>query len=484
MSSIKTTQIDGDVSVGRNVATGGKLDVAGSATVGHNLKVEGWLEAANIKGANKGIFLTVEELREAYPNPHDGWMAGVGSSTPFTAYVGKGGDWVATGGTIEVTVDMSQYTEGVAQLQEDIDNVKAEVSTNETNITSHTQQLTTLGNQLNSVSETANAAKTQSETNKADITSHTEQLATLDEELSGTKDTVSAVKKDYESFKATKDEPNGLAPLDDDGLVPNENLHDNVFDVLPFAVMTEDVTSDGTLQGKDGDGVAYDTKNKRFYAYEQEDASQPPTKYYANWLTGSHYNNDSEPYTDKIYLYTTTNTLYRFDGTDLVKVGSGLELGHTATTAFPGDEGQTLQDKVETMGDDIGTINGWREEMEESAAAQQELQRADGVVNVNTLLGHASRQVPLTFAQVLTQVWACEYDVKLPGVVLTWIGADGWRSKQWVNCGKQEETDWKTESNWTDYGGERQVALTQDEYDALAAAGTLDADTYYNVLEE
>ena len=108
MSSIKTTQIDGDVSVGRNVSLGGKAEVAGSAHIGHNLKVDGWLEAPNIKGANKGVFLTVQALREAYPNPHDGWMAGVGASTPFTAYIGNGGDWVATGGTIEVTVDMSQ----------------------------------------------------------------------------------------------------------------------------------------------------------------------------------------------------------------------------------------------------------------------------------------------------------------------------------------------------------------------------------------
>ena len=123
MSSIKTTQIDGDVSVGRNVSLGGKADIAGSVSIGHNLKVDGWLEAPNIKGVNKGIFLTVQELREAYPNPHDGWMAGVGASTPFTAYVGKGGDWVATGGTIEVNVDMSQYTKGVAQLQKTIDEV-------------------------------------------------------------------------------------------------------------------------------------------------------------------------------------------------------------------------------------------------------------------------------------------------------------------------------------------------------------------------
>lgn len=177
MSSIKTTQIDGDVSVGRNVAAGGKLDVAGSATIGHNLKVDGWLEAPNIKGANKGVFLTVQALREAYPNPHDGWMAGVGASTPFTAYIGNGGDWVATGGTIEVTVDMSQYTEGVEQLQEDIDEVAARVQTAETNINSHTQQLTTLGNQLNNVQNTANAAKNKADTNETNITALAQQMS-------------------------------------------------------------------------------------------------------------------------------------------------------------------------------------------------------------------------------------------------------------------------------------------------------------------
>lgn len=178
MGSIKTTQIDGDVSVGRNVAIGGKADIAGSVHLGHNLKVDGWLEAPNIKGANKGIFLTVQELREAYPVPHDGWMAGVGASTPFTAYVGKGGDWVATGGTIEVTVDMSQYTEGVAQLQDDIDEVAARVRTAETNINSHTQQLTTLGNQLNNVQNTANAAKSKADTNEANITALAQQMST------------------------------------------------------------------------------------------------------------------------------------------------------------------------------------------------------------------------------------------------------------------------------------------------------------------
>lgn len=75
MSSIPTKQIDGDVAVGRNVSMGGSGTVRGSMTVGHNLTVEGWLEAKNIKGPNKGLFKTAAQLREAYPNPHEGWWA-------------------------------------------------------------------------------------------------------------------------------------------------------------------------------------------------------------------------------------------------------------------------------------------------------------------------------------------------------------------------------------------------------------------------
>lgn len=53
MSSIPTKQIDGDVAVGRNVSMGGSGTVRGSMTVGHNLTVEGWLEAKNIRDRTK-----------------------------------------------------------------------------------------------------------------------------------------------------------------------------------------------------------------------------------------------------------------------------------------------------------------------------------------------------------------------------------------------------------------------------------------------
>ena len=72
-NSIETKRVNGDVAVGRDVSIGGKTAIRGSATVGHNLRVDGWLEAKNIKGANKGLFKTDDDLRKAYPEARSGW---------------------------------------------------------------------------------------------------------------------------------------------------------------------------------------------------------------------------------------------------------------------------------------------------------------------------------------------------------------------------------------------------------------------------
>jgi len=126
-SAIKTTHMDGDLAVGRHVSMGGRANVAGSVSIGHNLKVEGWLDAPNIKGVNKGVFLTEEALRSAYPKPQEGWFAGVGSSTPFETYVVQNGEWVKSGGRMEINVEMNQYTEEVERLHERMDEAHAEI---------------------------------------------------------------------------------------------------------------------------------------------------------------------------------------------------------------------------------------------------------------------------------------------------------------------------------------------------------------------
>ncbi|MBR1543802.1 MAG: hypothetical protein IJ626_02780 [Muribaculaceae bacterium] len=129
MSSIKTKQIDGDVSLGRNATLGGRVRVAGSVSVGHNLKVEGWLEAPNIKSTNKGVFKTYEDMKKAYPKPQTGWIAGVlkpeeteGAETKaeFTVYVGYGGEWCSTGKTMEFSLDDYTLKTEVQELSEDL----------------------------------------------------------------------------------------------------------------------------------------------------------------------------------------------------------------------------------------------------------------------------------------------------------------------------------------------------------------------------
>ena len=109
-------EFDGDVAVGRNLMLGGRASIQGSAFIGHNMIVRGWLDARNIRGTNKGVFVTLSDLQSTYPDPLDGWLAGVGVSSPFAAYVGRSGAWEATGGTIELNVDMSVYTEKVEEL--------------------------------------------------------------------------------------------------------------------------------------------------------------------------------------------------------------------------------------------------------------------------------------------------------------------------------------------------------------------------------
>lgn len=118
MSSIPTKQIDGDVAVGRNVSAGGNAVVRGCATIGHNLKVEGWLHAPNIKGACKGYFLSLTDLNDAYPAPADGDYAFVSESgLPGPIYIAKNGVWTDSGKTGGPELDIN-----------DIDDLRKEVA--------------------------------------------------------------------------------------------------------------------------------------------------------------------------------------------------------------------------------------------------------------------------------------------------------------------------------------------------------------------
>lgn len=116
---IPTQQFEGDLSVGRDLTVGGDSQLRGNATVGHNLKVKGWLEARNIKWANKGLFTSEEKLNAAYPRPEKGWWAIVGNTLPGAIYVSENGKWIATGETGgNPSIDCQPFFDDLSELKD------------------------------------------------------------------------------------------------------------------------------------------------------------------------------------------------------------------------------------------------------------------------------------------------------------------------------------------------------------------------------
>ena len=433
MSSIKTTQIDGDVSVGRNVAVGGRVTVQGSSQFKGSVKIEGWLDAKNIKGANKGIFTSIEKLKAAYPLPHDGWWAIVGKTLPGPIYVGDGGEWVATGEEGgNPTVDSEQYNEAVAELQGDIALLEQDVKDIEAKDKAQDTQLTTIGGQvnnlqtkLNTVESTANEAKTKANSVGADLA----------------------------SFKATKGAANGLAPLGDDAKIPATYLPGFVDDVIEFAEAVEKIVVQQTELGSVSEytRVVYNKYSNvfviaRIVEIENESGEiENKIYYYPKWedseIWGLQSYNGVTPQAGKVYVDKSRNITYRWSGSTLVAIGSDLALGYTESTAFPGSDGKKLQDEMRTAQTNISTLG------KNLVGATGHI-IARSVVNVNQLLGLTGREI--TFAVALDRIAnldGADNTIMIPGVVLTFLTENGWQSKQWTNT-----ADWTTESNWTDFG--------------------------------
>ncbi len=122
--SIKNTNFPGDVTVGRELTAGGRSDFKGNSKFHHNVRVEGWLDAPNIKGPCKGLYASVETLNEAYPRPMPGWYALVGDTLPAAVYRAEGGKWVATG---QVAGDVKFYPDEIEKHLEGLDDCTVEI---------------------------------------------------------------------------------------------------------------------------------------------------------------------------------------------------------------------------------------------------------------------------------------------------------------------------------------------------------------------
>ena len=141
--SVKENKIEGDAIISGDVTTGGGVVANGSSVFKKNLKVEGWLEANNIRGANKGAFSDVEKLKEYYPNPKNGWWAlvkisGNETTANFAVYLVGSDGWYDSGkifNSVSISIDEVDL-EGnavIASLIADIEEVRSDLSKESSN---------------------------------------------------------------------------------------------------------------------------------------------------------------------------------------------------------------------------------------------------------------------------------------------------------------------------------------------------------------
>ena len=138
----------------------------------------------------------------------------------------------------------------------------------------------------------------------------------------------------------------GVATLGSDSKVPAAQLPSFVDDVLEYAGTVSGVTIQPSSQAS-VDAVYYDTTKKSF-------CGKKDGTYYNNWNKvgeealpansfGTILGTTITPYSNKIYVDTSKNKTYRWSGTDLVQLDSGLTLGETSSTAFAGNRGKALE---------------------------------------------------------------------------------------------------------------------------------------------
>lgn len=178
---IEVKNFDGDVSVGRNAVVGGDAKVCGGMTVGKNLKVEGWLDAKNIKGSNKGLFVDEASLKKAYPVPQDGWWALVGDTMPAALWVANGGEWVTNGGTGgEITVESQQIEALIERFEEEMQSMR---DVNE----AQTNNIVALSNATNTNAAEIEAVKSKNAEQDELLAASVAADAAHDEEISALK---------------------------------------------------------------------------------------------------------------------------------------------------------------------------------------------------------------------------------------------------------------------------------------------------------
>lgn len=484
--AIRTTQIDGDISVGRNVALGGGAYVEGNSIFKSNVRVDGWLDAKNLRGADKGLYTTQAELLARYPNPEEGWWALVGLNSPFEIWRVVNGAWVNSGEYQGGTVDLSglqdevddwmRTTDGlsgtVSDQGEEIDTIKKTVDDLEGEVRNQADTvneqldninsgLTGLTGRVGDTEESVKGLNSATESLAGKVTDLEESVANHSLTLSG----FGALKERVDLLYASKGRPGGIAPLDKSGLVPAAHLPANTGTgstettpgtgstettpartIIPFydVVSTERVMNSTTRPSTYDERyrVCYNRPTESFVLampYREGDFDITKCEVAATWADDDKYET-----LDPAVLYQAANGDY-YEAQD----------GRLVKVAYkpPVSDDDQMSDylAIEALN---AKISGFESKIEPllplvaDVSALKAWESGDvptGLINANELLGR--RGEPMEFARVLALIdeHPKREAVEFPGVILTYLTASGWQTKQWTNS-----TSWSLESCWED----------------------------------
>lgn len=237
--------------------------------------------------------------------------------------------------------------------------------------------------------------------------------------------------------------PNGIAPLDNNGLIPTRYIPGALDDVkefdgfVPFSGITVQAASvTGDVR------VMFNAESGCFIAATKNTV---PIRYYGNWIGGEAFGEGTVdgrvPADDKLYVDKTTNKCYRWSGSQMVCTGNPLALGKTANTAFPGDEGALLQEQTANLRTNIEEVN----------------HHLMGVLffNVNACIDSDE-----PFYSMKDAVDAVPADYRLYGTVITFLTYDDdkyekthWEAYQWQKGPFDDDADWNNLDQWQPFGG-------------------------------
>lgn len=156
--------------------------------------------------------------------------------------------------------------------------------------------------------------------------------------------------------------PDGIATLDEHGLIPSNQLPSFVDDVVEFNGFN--LFENPTLEEASAatpDEILFCPALGTFICSQRQTAAPSFLKFYPNWpgaeAFGEASANGRIPYSGKIYLDVSANKQYRWSGSTLVTTGSDLALGETEQTAYSGAKGKKLREDVDYLLEAVDNTN-------------------------------------------------------------------------------------------------------------------------------